>query len=124
MRKEQSFRRPLGICVDIGAPMSVVGRSELNRMLTASGVYNSKRRLSPHRFRFGDVSFKSRGIATLPLSTPDGVPPIEVDFDIVDADVPALLGQDVLDRERLTADTVFHWMARRTVHQDGKSKTM
>ncbi len=54
------------------------------------------------------------GVIKLPLKTPPGVADIFVDFDIVQADVPALLGMDVLDREGLVADTVFNRLARRS----------
>ncbi len=51
----------------------------------------------------------------LPLATPDGIPLIYVSLDIVSADIPALLGLDVLDSESLFADTVTYRLVKRVV---------
>ena len=77
---------------------------------------------SAHRFRFEDESFQSLGRISLPLATPPGVKPILDDFDIVQANIPPLLGMDVLDREKLVADTVFNRLARRSAKEleDGR----
>lgn len=114
LNRECSAASPLGFCVDIGAPRSVVGLRELNRLLTATNTHKKHIRRSSNRFRFGDQSFESLGCISLPLPTPRGVHPIVVDFDIVKAHVPPLLGMDVLDREELVADTVFRRLARRS----------
>lgn len=114
MKAERAVTRPVGLCVDIGAPTSVVGKKELHLLLSKSDIRNYKGRKYPNRFRFGDVTFNSMGQVSLPLPTPEGVAPISVVFDIVPADVLALLGLDVLDRERLVADTVFLRLAHRT----------
>lgn len=53
------------------------------------------------------------GQVSIPLATPDGFKPIIVSFDIVQADVPAIIGMDVLDRENLVADTVYNRLASR-----------
>ena len=52
---------------------------------------------SAHRFRFGDESFQSLGRISLPLATQPGFKPILVQFDIVQINIPLLLGMDVLD---------------------------
>ena len=77
---------------------------------------------SAHRFRFGDESFQSLGRISLPLATPPGVKPILVQFDIVQANIPPLLRMNVLDREKLVADTVFNRLARRSANEleDGR----
>lgn len=99
----------------------MVGRKDLNRLLSAAGIHQRNIHKSSRRFRFGDESFPSLGRISLPLGTPPGVKPIFVDFDIVQADIPPLLGMDVLDREELVADTVFNRLARRSVstQEDG-----
>ncbi len=74
--------------------------------------------------RFGDETFSSLGIISLPLATPNGVIPIMIHFDVVQADVPALLGMDILDREQLVADTVFNRLARRAAIKDKDSRTV
>lgn len=108
--------------MDIGAPCSVVGRKELNRILTEMGKHHRDIRPSSRSFRFGDVSCKSRGTILLMMETPTGIPPVEVNCDIVDVDVPALLGMDVLDREKLIADTVSNRLVQRIpmTSPDGK----
>ena len=122
LRKEYRSSHPLGFCVDIGAPKSVAGKREINRLLATLGNHHRQIRPSSNRFRFGDETFESLGKISLPLATPRGAPRILVDFDIVQADVPALLGMDVLDREELVADTVFHRLAHRAAYdiEDGR----
>ena len=57
----------------------------------------------------------------LPLATPPGKPPIFVQMDVVNADIPALLGMDILDRESLIADTVANRLTKRSVVHDNGS---
>ena len=66
-----------------------------------------------HRFRFANKVFDSFGKIILYLDTPNGVPPIPVELDLVQADIPALLGIDVLDREGRIADTVANRLTKR-----------
>ena len=49
------------------------------------------------------------------LATPDGIPSITVEFDVVQANIPVLLSMDVLDREKLTPDTAFNRLAERQI---------
>lgn len=58
--------------------------------------------------------FPSSGKIRLAIATPPGVKPIDVDLDIVKADVPALLGMDVHEREELGAGTIDNRRAHRT----------
>jgi len=122
LSKSSAATRLRGFLVDIGAPCSVVGRKELNRILTEMGKHHRDIRPSSRSFRFGDVSCKSRGTILLMMETPTGIPPVEVNCDIVDVDVPALLGMDVLDREKLIADTVSNRLVQRIpmTSPDGK----
>ena len=57
----------------------------------------------------------------LPLATPLGKPTIFVQLYLVNADIPALLGMDVLDRESLMADTVGNRLTKRSFVQDNWS---
>lgn len=66
-----------------------------------------------HRFGFADKLFESLGKVSLFLSTPSGLLPIRVDFDVVQADIPALLWTYILDREGLMADTVAGRLTKR-----------
>ena len=58
------------------------------------------------------------------LKTPNGIAPIEVILEVVRADIPALLGLDVLDRERLTPDTAFNRLAKRHKHITTENKAV
>ena len=68
---------------------------------------------SSRRYSFGDQVCESIGKITFPLATPPGIPVVQISFDIVTADVPALLGLDVLDKESLTCDTVANRLIKR-----------
>ena len=116
--RNQSQKPPRGFVCDIGAPKSVVGRKTLNRILNENGVYKRHIRPSQNRFRFANSVFESRGKITIPLRTPLGIPPVNVDLDIVDADIPALLGMDVMDRELLTPCTITNRLIRKTPQVD------
>lgn len=68
---------------------------------------------SNNRFRFADAVYESLGRTSLPLRTPPGIPAIMVEMDVVNADIPALLGMDLLDKESLTPCTVSNRLAKR-----------
>ena len=76
---------------------------------------------SPNRFRFADTSYNSLGKVLLPLATPLGKPTIFLQLDVVSADIPALLGKDVLHRESLMADKVGNRLKKRSVVHDNGS---
>ena len=94
----------------------------MNRIFTRLGIYNRKIKPSRNRLRFADAVYESLGSVSIPLKTPAGTPKILVELDIVQADVPALLGLDILDKESLTPCTVSNRLYKRTRHttDDGK----
>jgi len=113
IKEAKRFSKP-GFLVDIGAPKSVIGKKALNRVFSSSKTYQLPRlRSSPHSFRFANETFSSIGSLTLYIETPTGVAPIAVDIDVVAADIPPLLGLDVIDREGLTPDVAFNVLAKR-----------
>ena len=116
--------RAFGFCVDIGAPKSVIGREELERTVRRKGLQRPKLTVSQRRFRFADTMFKSVGKVKLYLATPPGVPPLPVLLNVVDANIPVLLGLDFLNKESLTADAVVNRLKKRTPVrlQDGTYK--
>lgn len=89
--------------LDTGASKSVVGLKAARRILRVAG-----RRMAPvstpRRFRFGDHVLSSMGTCTIHIPTPGK--PIELNVDIVHADVPLLIGLDVLDHHRLQPLTI------------------
>lgn len=123
LASESRVRRPVGFCCDIGAPKSVVGRKELNRILNAIGMHERKIFPSRNRFRFADAVYESSGRVMLPLFTPPGASKVIVEMDIVTADILALLGMDVLDKESLAPCTVSNRLVKRVLHKrpDGKN---
>ena len=107
-------------CVDIGAPRSVIGKKELMRIMRHYNKQSIPVMRSRNAFRFGDSVAKSRGIVELFLDTPNGTPPLPVLLDIVDVNIPALLGLDILDGYSLNADTV----SNRLIHRIPCSKSV
>lgn len=67
---------------------------------------------SYNRFLSGNETFNLLGAVSLQIPTQVGVPVIYIKFDFVQADIPALIGMDVLDREHLIADTIFNRLDR------------
>ena len=104
-----------GICVNIGAPKSCIGLKGLIKIFNHIGRRVKKLKRSFNRFRFADTSYKSLGQISLPLATPAGKPPVYVTMDVVPADIPPLLGMDVLDRESLIADTLANRLTKGSV---------
>lgn len=114
-------RRP-GFCCDIGAPKSVVGRKELRRILKHFSPHHRGIMRSRSRFRLADSVVESLGHISIPLRTPTGVPTIMVELDVVEADIPALLGIYILDKESLSVCTVLNRLVKKLRHisKDGK----
>lgn len=108
------------ICIKIGAPRSVIGLNVLQKLLR-----KKRSQLSPSQssFRFGDDTRKSLEITTLSLETPPGIPDIVIKRDLVDADLPLLLGLDVMDERCLVADTVSNQLIKKPVVQDDTNKS-
>ena len=110
-----------GFCVDIGAPKSCIGLRELKSIFSRFGRRVPQLELSPNRFRFADTSYNSLGKVSLPLANPPSGPPIFVEMDVVNANIPAPPGLDVRDREALMADTVANRLTRRSLVQNNGS---
>jgi hypothetical protein len=93
-----------GICIDTGAQRSVVGIDQAKAYCELCDIrFRTKPSLTA--FRFGDGVFKSLGCIPVRIPTPDGNQ-IKMDMDVVQANVPMLIGLEVLDRECLVADNV------------------
>ena len=122
MKRIRSSRRDRpGFYVDIGAPKSCIGLRELKSILSRFGRRIPELKWSPNRFRFAGTSYNSLGKISHPLATPPSGPPIVVEMDVVNADIHALIGLDVLDREALMADTVANRLTRRSLVQNNAS---
>ena len=93
-----------GACIDTGAQQCVVGLKQAKAYCKERDI---KLKLLPSRteFRFGDRSFRSLGAIPIRIPTPNGSF-IEHRFDVVKADVPLLLGLDLLDSSGLIVNNV------------------
>lgn len=101
------FSKPIGLCTDTGAPRSVVGFQELDRIKNKWGLRNLKIKMSQNGFKFANKTYSSLGIVQILSYTPPGVPTIMVPLQIVQVDLPALIGLDIFDLHQLAVDTAF-----------------
>lgn len=112
--------RPIGFCIDIGTPRSVIGKQELSRLLHYLGGRGRKLRPSMNSFRFVDTVYESLGTTVFPLRTTSHVDTILVKIDVVGTNVPALLGLDAMDEHSLTPCIVTNMLVQRVV-KNGKT---
>ena len=108
-----------GFCVDIGVPRSVIGLKEARRIYGRTG-FRRQPRLSNRKLCFADSVFESLGTVMIPLETQPAIPTIKVVLDVISADIPALLGMDVMGENSLTPCAVSKKFIKRTVvdHQN------
>jgi hypothetical protein len=92
-----------GACVDMGAQKTVIGLPQAKAYCRFIGK-KFKLKQNNNVYRFGVGKQKSLGSLRITLPTPDS--PIILEIDVVQADVPLLIGLDVLDQNGLTADTL------------------
>ena len=93
-----------GACLDIGAQRTCIGLPQAKALMKRQGT-RLKLKPSPYVFKFGDVRHKSLGQVNICIPTPNYTF-IEVNADVVPADVPLLIGIDTLDKYQLVADNV------------------
>lgn len=107
-----------GFCTEIVTTRSVIGIKEL--LYVCAEVGNKVRSLKEtfNRFWLADTLLDSVGQEASPLATPCGNESITVTLDVVPADIPALLGMDILDRECLIAETVPSRLKKRKKYHD------
>jgi hypothetical protein len=92
-----------GACVDIGAQKTVIGLPQAMAYCRFVGK-KFKLQRSNNVYRFGVDKKHSLGSIAIHIPTPASV--ITLNVDVVRANVPLLIGIDVLDANGLTADTV------------------
>ena len=107
--------------MDIAAPSAVIGVKELRRICGKCNRRVGSLKRSNRRFRFGNTTFESLGTITLPLAVPYGIHALDVNLDVVAADVPVLVGLDFLDMHSLMVDTVTNRLTKRTMVPDEDS---
>lgn len=95
----------------------------LQRIQNARGKIRVTSSQSPKSFRFADHTYKSLGVAFFLLETPPGVPAIEVPMDIVPANIPPLLGMDIMDANSLYPNTVANRLTKCVETRDTHGNT-
>lgn len=110
-----------GFRMVIGELSSAIGVKELRRICRKYNRRVADINRSNQSFLFGNKTFESLGKRTLPLAAPYGVHALDVNLDLVAADVLALVGHDFLDTHPLMVDTVTNRLEKRTIVPDGES---
>lgn len=95
--------------------MVSIGTKQLLQISNHSGPGVPQLRVSntANRFIFYNKINECIGKAELHLHTSIDAPPVQLRLNIVQADVSALLGLDVLDGESIVADTVANRLTKR-----------
>lgn len=93
-----------GICVDTGAEQSVAGLEQTQAYLSMAGK-SWNRTQSNCFFKFGDTVYPSIGFIPIRIPTPHGTV-MEFNLNVVEANVPIILGLDLLDKEQLYIDNI------------------
>jgi hypothetical protein len=88
-----------GIVLDTGAPQCVIGKRQYDAYCRKIGAYLQPTASRAH-FSFGATSSPPCGVVNIILDTP--VAPIRLRTDIVDADVPMLMGLSAMEENQLT----------------------
>lgn len=97
-------RKFQGACVATGAHHCVIGRKQAKAYCKSRGCKIKLLKSNPD-FRFGDASFRSMGPLPVRIPTLDSSF-IEHKFYVVDAEIPMLLGLDLLDLAGIYANNV------------------
>lgn len=97
-------------CIDTGAQKTVIGKKQAQAYCRSQGM-SMRLQKSNTSFRFGNGKHDSLGIITVRIPTRDDE--ISLEVDVVQPDVPLLLGLDVLDREQLVPDNVENLLESR-----------
>lgn len=84
--------------MDIGAPRSLIGLDQAKLYCKESGI-NLKLFNSNNKFLFGTYPSKSLGKMKLLMPTPGNS--IQIDVDVVEENVPLLIGIDVMDKHSI-----------------------
>lgn len=112
--------RPIGFCVDIGSPRSVIGKRELSRLLHHLGRLEKKLKSSINSFCFADKIFESLSAIVQLLESPHHLGTILVEMDVVGANDLALRGLGAIKERSLTPCIVTNMLVKRVVKR-GKS---
>jgi hypothetical protein len=107
-----------GAVIDTGATRSVIGLPEARRYCEQRGV-QLELKISARQYKFGDDVRQSIGLMQIQIPTPDSV--LNISVDVVDMDVPLLIGLDVLVRYRLQVLTIDNVLQHTPLPGHGRS---
>lgn len=107
--------RPIGFCVEIGAPRSVIGKQEVSRLLHQLCRVEKKLKLSLDSFCFADTVYESLGTTVMPLGTRRHINAILVEMYVIESNIPAFLGLDAMDEHSLTPCIMTNTLVKRVV---------
>lgn len=94
-----------GACLDTGAQRSVIGKSQPLAYYRFMGIPLVLSDSKPKVYKFGSHRKVSVGKAKFRIPYADSRH-MHVELDIIDIDIPLLLGLDILDKFKLVADSV------------------
>lgn len=116
----------VGIFVDTGAARSVISEKKLekNPIILDQSFRIANREQSALYFKFADTTFKPLGTVSLALRKAGHTHVITIKDDVVSANVPTLIGLDVLDREILMADIVHNVLYKRVAFNIDRGDTI
>ncbi len=97
-----------GGCMDTGAQKTVIGEKQARAYCRYMGI-KFKPRKNYNRYKFGDNTQQSLGSINIRIPLQDNNM-INVPVDVVRADVPFLIGIDLLDEYRLYVNTVSNFL--------------
>jgi hypothetical protein len=97
---------------------AVLGLPEARQHCEQRGVQLELKR-SARQFKFGDDVRQSIGLKQIQIPTSDSV--LNISVDVVDMDVPLLIGLDVLDRCRLQMLTIDNVLQHTPIPGHGRS---
>ena len=102
-------------CVDTDASHSCIGDKTLERIVCHSGRVSIPVIDYKHDFKHGDTLVRSRGMVKLMLPTLRSTIEIPFILDVVEIEIPTLLGLDVLDRNNLLVHNMTNHLWNRII---------
>jgi hypothetical protein len=101
----------LGACIDTGAPRCVIGLIQAEAYAKFLRIKLNLKEASPVRFRFGSQSFQSLGSLVVRVPMHQSFIPHSVE--VVNVDVPLLLGMDFLNKHRVIVNVTRNVLIHR-----------
>lgn len=100
------------ICVDSATSRSVIGKYGLTK---TNSFFSNNLLLSPSPFpfRFGNKTYRSNGAVNVTLLTPQSTEEKMVPLEVVDVDIPPLIGFRIVEKYELLIANVHNRLVKR-----------